>query len=114
MHPIRPTVVTGFSENHLSVGLLLLRSIAKATSDARETMPEFTVSVVLWTMDEFWGKDKDDLDCVVREMQATAGVDVEVRRFKFWIFPGWMRLEQTQETGSYNEHGTGGFRVDLC
>lgn len=104
---VRPTVVTGFSANHLSAGLLLLRSIAKAASDARETKPEFALSVVVWEMDEFRGRDKDDLECVVREMKETSAVDVEVRRFKFWAFPGWMRIKQRQQTGSFDDNGTG-------
>lgn len=104
---VRPTVVTGFSANHLSAGMLLLRSIAKAAADASGTRPGFEVSVVVWAMDEFGGKDKEDLECVVREMKATSGVEVEVRRFKFWAFPEWMRIKQRHETGSFNENGTG-------
>ena len=104
---VRPTIVTGFSANHLTIGLLLLRSIAKAALDVRETKPEFAVSVVVWEMDEFRGKDRDDMQCVVREIKEKSGVDVEVRRFKFWVFPEWMRIKQKQETGSFDSFGTG-------
>ncbi|KAG0620990.1 hypothetical protein M758_4G260000 [Ceratodon purpureus] len=75
---VRPTIVTGFSANHLTIGLLLLRSIAKAALDVRETKPEFAISVVVWEMDEFRGKDRDDMQCVVREIKEKSGVDVEV------------------------------------
>jgi len=102
---VRPTIVTGFSANHLSAGLLLLRSVAKATSMARETNASFTVSVVVWTMEEFRGKDRDDLLCVVKEMNETWRLDVEVRSFKFWQFPEWMRIKQAHV--GFNEFGTG-------
>jgi hypothetical protein len=41
-------------------------------------------------MDEFWGRDRDDQDYMVREMKETLVEDVEVLRFKIKAFPVWM------------------------
>jgi len=70
---VRPTVVTGFSANHLSAGLLLLRSISRAAFTAKERNASFSVSVVVWAMEEFRGKDRDDLRCVVKVGLHKAG-----------------------------------------
>lgn len=55
---IRPTLVTGFSANHLSSGLLLLRSIAKAAAT--------NLSVVVWAMEEFRGQDREHFHCIMK------------------------------------------------
>ena len=94
---MRPTIVTGFSGNHLSVGLLLLRSIGRGAQDARinHRRPEFNVSVVVWTMERFVDKDADDLRCVVAEMNDKWKVPTEVREFDFSAYPPWMQINQT-------------------
>ena len=94
---VRPTIVTGFSGNHLSVGLLLLRSIGRGAQDARinHLRPDFNVSVVVWTMERFVDKDADDLRCVVAEMNDKWMVPTEVREFDFSAFPPWMQINQT-------------------
>ncbi|XP_024390547.1 uncharacterized protein [Physcomitrium patens] len=102
---IRPTIVTAFSANHLSVGMLLLRSIGKAAFSAWKRNPSFNVSVVVWTMEEFKGKDRDDFRCVLSELENKWKLDVEVRRFKFWMYPKWMRINQAHD--GMNQFGTG-------
>ena len=94
---MRPTIVTGFSGNHLSVGLLLLRSIGRGAQDARlnHQRPEFNVSVVVWTMERFVDKDAEDLRCVVAEMNEKWKVHTEVREFNFSAYPPWMQINQT-------------------
>jgi hypothetical protein len=48
----QPTVVTGFSLNHLSFGLLLLRSLGKAVKDGGH-IGLLNLSVVVWAMEVF-------------------------------------------------------------
>lgn len=103
---VRPTIVTGFSSNHLPSGLLFLRSIGKAVQEARmmssmnQSSPgrsgnSFRVpSVVVWAMEKFTGADADDLRCVVRELNLKWNVQAEVREFDFSALPDWMRINQ--------------------
>lgn len=104
---VRPTIVTGFSSNHLPSGLLFLRSIGKAVQEARmmssmnQSSPGrrsnsgFRVpSVVVWAMEKFRGADADDLRCVVRELNLKWNVQAEVREFDFSALPDWMRINQ--------------------
>ena len=86
----RPTIVTGFSSNHVEVGLLLLRSLGKVAAQQRE----FNVSVVVWTMDYFPTIALKSLACVVGELQSVYKVQTEVREFDFNAWPPWMRINQ--------------------
>ena len=86
----RPTVVTAFSRNHFKYGLLLLRSLGNAASNPTVSK-KYSVSMVVWTMDEFNEVEKKYLDCVIQELKEV-GVEAEVRRFPFENYPTWMRL----------------------
>lgn len=87
----QPTVVTGFSSNHMTVGLLLLRSIGKAVKDGGGM---FNVSVVVWAMEQFDDEHQDLLDCVMNELIHEYGVKAEVRLFNWSAYPSWMRINQ--------------------
>lgn len=86
----RPTVVTAFSRNHFKHGLLLLRSLGNTASNPTVSK-KYSVSMVVWTMDEFNEVEKKYLDCVIQEVKEV-GVEAEVRRFPFEKYPTWMRL----------------------
>jgi hypothetical protein len=86
----QPTIVTGFSSNHVEVGLLLLRSLGKMAFD----QTEYSVSVVVWTMNEFPPIARRALACVVEELERLYNVPTEVRRFDFVAWPDWMRVNQ--------------------
>lgn len=87
----QPTVVTGFSGNHMTVGLLLLRSIGKAVKDGGGL---FNVSVVVWAMEVFEPEHQELLDCVMNELIHEYGVNVEVRLFDWSAYPSWMRINE--------------------
>ena len=110
---VEPTIVTGFSSNHLPSGLLFLRSIGRAVQEARMMMMSSTMnqssspgrsgfnsfrvpSVVVWAMEKFTGADADDLRCVVRELNLKWNVQAEVREFDFSVLPDWMRINQAR------------------
>ncbi|KAG0600979.1 hypothetical protein M758_11G075400 [Ceratodon purpureus] len=86
----RPTIVTGFSSNHVEVGLLLLRSLGKMALN----QTEYSVSVVVWTMNEFPPMARKALACVAQELETLYNVPTEVRRFDFDAWPDWMRVNQ--------------------
>jgi hypothetical protein len=91
----QPTVVTGFSSNHMTVGLLLLRSIGQAVEDARKDGSGiFDVSVVVWAMEVFDAEHQGLLNCVMDELIHDYGVKVEVRLFDWSAYPSWMRINQ--------------------
>lgn len=105
---VQPTIVTGFSSNHLPSGLLFLRSIGKAVREAR-TMSSTNQSslarrsnsfrapsVVVWAMEKFTGADADDLRCVVRDLNLKWNVQAEIREFDFSALPDWMRINQAR------------------
>jgi hypothetical protein len=73
----RPTIVTAFSNNHVEMGLLLLRSLGRVA----ELQSELNVSVVVWTMKEFPAVAAAALNCVVEELRVLHGVPTEVREF---------------------------------
>jgi hypothetical protein len=56
----RPTIVTGFSRNHLHVGLLLLRSVGKAASNPI-VYKLYNGSLVVWVMEEFNSSETKNL-----------------------------------------------------
>ncbi|CAM6127302.1 unnamed protein product [Calypogeia fissa] len=87
----QPTIVTGFSSNHMTVGLLLLRSIGKAVRDSDGS---FNVSVVVWAMEVFDDEHQGLLDCVMDELIHEYGVRAEVRLFDWSAYPSWMRINQ--------------------
>lgn len=92
---IKPTIVTGFSQNHLIVGLLLLRSIGKVVADAREINESFDISVVVWAMDKFTGNGEKEFLCAITELKEQWKVSIEVREFDFMALPTWMQINES-------------------
>ncbi|KAH9558679.1 hypothetical protein CY35_06G020000 [Sphagnum magellanicum] len=87
----RPTIVTGFSRNHLRVGLLLMRSVGKSASNPIVSK-HYNVSLVVWVMEEFNSSETNYFDCQVWELKEVYHIDVEVRKPDFTKYPVWMRI----------------------
>jgi hypothetical protein len=87
----RPTIVTGFSRNHLRVGLLLMRSVGKSASNPIVSK-HYNVSLVVWVMEEFNSSETNYFDCQVRELKEVYHIDVEVRKPDFTKYPVWMHI----------------------
>jgi len=60
----RPTIVIGFSRNYLHVGLFLLKSVGKATSNPIMSKV-YNVSLVVWVMEVFNISKTKNFDCTV-------------------------------------------------
>ncbi len=101
----RPTIVTGFSRNHLHVGLLLLRSVGKAASNPILSKL-YNVSLVVWVMEEFNSSETKNFDCTVWELKEVYHIDVEVRKPNFTKYPDWMRINPSHF--HIDEGGRGG------
>jgi hypothetical protein len=101
----RPTIVTGFSRNHLRVGLLLLRSVGKAASNPIVTK-HYNVSLVVWVMEEFNSSETKSFDCTVQELMDVYHINVEVRKPNLTKYPVWMRINPSHF--NINEGGRGG------
>jgi hypothetical protein len=87
----RPTIVTGFSRNHLRVGLLLMRSVGKSALNPIVSK-HYNVSLVVWVMEEFNSSETNYFDCQVRELKEVYHIDVEVRKPDFTKYPVWMHI----------------------
>ena len=81
----QPTIVTGFSSNHVEVGLLLLGKMAFDHT-------EYNVLVVVWTMNKFPPIARRALACVVEELERLYKVPMEIQRFDFIAWLDWMRV----------------------
>ncbi|BFI36801.1 hypothetical protein MARPO_0166s0002 [Marchantia polymorpha] len=88
----QPTVVTGFSSNHMAVGLLMLRSLGRAAKEGTSGL--FNVSVVVYAMEVFLPEHQKLLDCVLDELNHEYNVRAEMRLFDFSAHPKWMRINQ--------------------
>ncbi len=102
----RPTIVTGFSRNHLRVGLLLLRSVGKAASNPIVSK-HYNVSFVVWVMEEFNSSETKSFDCTVQELRDVYHINVEVRKPNLTKYPVWMRINPSRF--NINEGGRGGW-----
>ncbi|KAH9538094.1 hypothetical protein CY35_16G087200 [Sphagnum magellanicum] len=87
----RPTIVTGFSRNHLRVGLLLLRSVGRAAANPIVSK-HYNVSLVVWVMEEFTSSETEHLNCTIKELKDVYHINVELRKADFAKYPTWMRI----------------------